>query len=101
MNDNEIKKILEKDKVIPKPPKNEWSNILNKIDERKQSFLGNLFSFQALSATLGALVLVTISLSYLNNNSSLTLNEKNAIEFLMEDSYLSQNQDSYSWVDSF
>lgn len=102
MKDSDIKKILKQDSSMPKAPTQEWSNILNEIDKSSESHQNSFFSFQTLSATLGAFLILTVSFNYFKTtNNSLTANEQNAIQFLIEDSYLSQSQDSYEWVDSF
>ena len=103
MNEEKLKKLLSTAKA-PKEPANQWGNILNEIEEPKStSFIIKqpLFSKTIVGAVMVcSLALVTI-VSLHNEGASQRLVKTQEVEsFLLADSYFSETEGEYSWVES-
>jgi len=98
MNDNEIKKLLDEDRSIPEAPVNEWNQIHSKIKTKPES----IFSFFKMQSTIAIACGVLILLTITRFNSEAPITESQRVEltdFILEDSYLAESQDLYSWIE--
>lgn len=98
MNDNEIKKLLDQDRSVPEAPVNEWNQIHSKIKAKPESIF-NFFKMQSTIAVVcGVLILITII--RFNSTASITESQREELtDFILEDSYLADGQDLYSWIE--
>jgi hypothetical protein len=103
MNDDQIRKILEKDICSPKSNSHEWSSILKSIEAKKKDHWFNLLTFKPLAVALASFVIIiTISFNHFDKQQKeLALSEQSLLQLLTEDNYLAQGQETYAWVDSY
>jgi hypothetical protein len=95
MNDDELKKMMEKDQVVPLSPSNEWSNIRRNIEKK-----GNVFDFVLFKPTMALCACLMIAyLGFFRNFDSHNSRQDNIDEYLMEDSYLYAESEPYEWMD--
>lgn len=98
MNDNKIKKLLDQDRSVPKAPGNEWSQIHSKIKNKPDSIFSFFKMQSAVAVACGVLILITI----IRFNSPAPITESHTDEltdFILEDSYLAESEDLYSWIE--
>ena len=101
MNDKELKKFLRENSKVPRHPTNEWSQILIKIDSSKgESSLMNKNWPRKLGlgiSSFAALMIVVLSISHQIDKRLSRL--KQVDNFLTADSYFSESESQYSWIE--
>ena len=98
MNDKEIKNLLSKDKSLPPSPVNEWSQIQSRVGKQQENFFSS-FKLQMSAAICFTVLLITF-ISVNDKESPISdIEKRSLVEFILEDNYIYDNQDLYSWVD--
>jgi hypothetical protein len=98
MNDNEIKRLLDEDRSVPEAPVNEWNQIHSKIRTKHES----IFSFFKMQSTIAIAcgVLIVLTIIRFNSQALVTESQRDELtDFILEDSYLAESQDLYSWIE--
>jgi flagella basal body P-ring formation protein FlgA len=104
MDDNNLKKFLQKNSKVPSKPANEWANILTRIESKKTFSFLNCFKIERLTlGVVSMLVLVVAGKNiYRNQEVETKLVSKKKLElFLTSESYFDEDQAEYAWIDTY
>ena len=105
MSDEKLKAFLTKNCTVPTRCVNEWSEILNKIEDEKPSLLfWSKFKLRQVGISLASIFVFTIVGTNIYKNYQYEANlarMKKVESFLEDDLYSSDFEEQYSWVAQF
>lgn len=92
MEDKELKSILKKDDSYPVRPKNEWSQISNRIESKKRS------PFFLITSVATICFCIVIGVNSIQMKS--VENDLEIADYLLEEKLFTENDDQlYAWVE--
>ena len=97
MDDKKLRDLLSENRKVPLAPGDEWSSILNKIEDEKNT--KGFFGLTKWKTAMVGLTLASFMVFFMWQQDTYEQQQLVMEEYLLENSYFSESEELYSWVD--